>query len=277
MMSFLSRIFKRKPIEPPTIESKMEEALSLVKLAENYERKGKTELAISTYRKAIEGKFFTPLAYKGLILLFEKAGRYQEAVDTIDEFICGMPDYWPDKVIFTVRRKQIVDKRDSCFNPDIDDVIELDLESFMEEYKASIPIDLYFEMNDAYSMDGQKTYTIKKSVYDEIVIDHDAHKRYEQLLFGATGLNNEGMALEKAGDISGAIARYEENILPGTYFTLHPYHRLCVLYRRAGDYDNEIRVIESCLARTELPSGKERDFFEDRLLKARAYQSSKTK
>lgn len=112
---------------------------------------------------------------------------------------------------------------------------------------------------------------------EEIRRNQAEHDEFNRKLGNACCLNNEGLELERAGDIAGAIAKYEENILSETYFTLNPYHRLCVLYRRVGDYDNEIRVIETCLSRKELPAGRERDFFEDRLLKARTYQSSKTK
>ena len=155
-----------------------------------------------------------------------------------------------------------------------------DVETFFETYKHGLTGDVgnevFLRCIDA-SGNGKKIFKVYDDEMAVILAQREKTEDFNRRLFTATRLNNDGMDMEKAGDISGAIARYEENILPGTYFTLHPYHRLCVLYRRAGDYDNEIRVIESCLARTELPSGKERDFFEDRLLKARAYQSSKTK
>lgn len=88
------------------------------------------------------------------------------------------------------------------------------------------------------------------------------------------------MAAERSGDIENAISIYERNILPGTYFTLHPYHRLCVLYRRQKDFDNEIRVIEAALSRFDPKSeSKERQLFAERLEKARKYkeQSSEKK
>ena len=44
-----------------------------------------------------------------------------------------------------------------------------------------------------------------------------------------------------------------------------PYKRLCILYRKANDYDNEVRVIETAI---EVFDGtKKQDYFTKRLAK----------
>lgn len=58
-----------------------------------------------------------------------------------------------------------------------------------------------------------------------------------------TKRNNEGMQLEKDGETSKAIALYEINIAEG-FDGSYPYDRLAVLYRKAGQCRDEIRVLE---------------------------------
>lgn len=140
--------------------------------------------------------------------------------------------------------------------------------------------DVFFRYLDAKN-EGRKL-----KVYDDemaiIAAEQEQMEEFNRKIYLAARLNNEGMAMEKTGDIFGAIAKYEENILPEARLSLHPYHRLCVLYRRFGDYENEIRVIETCLARPEWKDernvqSKELAFFKDRLIKAKSYQSKGSK
>lgn len=56
-------------------------------------------------------------------------------------------------------------------------------------------------------------------------------------------LNNEGMRLEKQGNIDAAIAIYEQNISADCYPATHSFDRLMILYRKRKDYENERRVI----------------------------------
>lgn len=299
-MSFLSNIFKRwqskqsdaskaladvqftlanglRVIETNVPESSDDEfAFDCIKTAEKYEEQGKIDLAISAYREAIKKARFNDISYRALILLLEKVGRFEEAINVIDEYIDGRPDYSPEKVIFIARRERLKNRLDGIVDTDSDRDIVVNIETFKDKYKESVPFELSLDMTEA-SIDGKTTFAIKKSIYDEIVLAHEANERFNKLLGAAVANNNDGIALEKAGDIAGAIEKFEQNILPDTYFTLHPYHRLCVLYRRAGDYDNEIRVIETCLARPEWKSrqyneSKELAFFEDRLVKAKKYR-----
>lgn len=74
-----------------------------------------------------------------------------------------------------------------------------------------------------------------------------------QILALTASLNNEGIKLEKDGDIDGAIASYERNISIGNA-AHHSYQRLLVLYRKRKDYQNELRVIERACAVFNDPS-----------------------
>ena len=149
--------------------------------------------------------------------------------------------------------------------------------TFYDKHKYGIvqsPIgdDIMDRIGDAMMDDDGKV-----KVYDDEIEElgkaAEEYKAKEQRLYDAARLNNEGMAAERSGDIENAISIYERNILPGTYFTLHPYHRLCVLYRRQKDFDNEIRVIEAALSRFDPKSeSKERQLFAGRLEKARKYK-----
>lgn len=85
---------------------------------------------------------------------------------------------------------------------------------------------------------------------------------YKVKLPKAAETNNLGISLEKDGKYAEAIEAYERNITEDAYLTRHPYDRLSVLYRRAKDYDNEIRVLTLAFERT----GDEK--YADRLYKA---------
>lgn len=139
-------------------------------------------------------------------------------------------------------------------------------------FESNIGDDIMDRIGDAI-VDGDGKLKVYDDEIDELAKAAEEYKAKEQKLYDAARLNNEGMAAERSGDIENAISIYERNILPGTYFTLHPYHRLCVLYRRQKDFDNEIRVIEAALSRYDPKSeSKERQLFAGRLEKARKYK-----
>ena len=156
-----------------------------------------------------------------------------------------------------------------------------DAESFYWKYRygmiSSAVGEAVMERRTDACINGKKKFIVYDDEMEAILSEQKRIEDFNRKLGAAVDNNNDGIALEKAGDIAGAISKFEENIMPDTYFTLHPYRRLCVLYRRAGDYDNEIRVIETCLARPEWKSrqyneSKELAFFEDRLVKAKKYR-----
>lgn len=60
-------------------------------------------------------------------------------------------------------------------------------------------------------------------------------------------LNNKGTAYEKQGKVKQAIKTYEKNIEGDCYPATHSFDRLMILYRKAKDYDNELRVCEKAI------------------------------
>ena len=161
-----------------------------------------------------------------------------------------------------------------------------DIDSFYQTYRMGLvgskcSDEVMVRLLKATSTNA-KTFKVFDDEMDEILQSKKDNEEFERRLFTATDLNNKGIALEKDGDIASAISAYEQNILPNTYFTLNPYKRLCILYRKAGDYANEVRVIETCLSRAEwetkqYSTSRERSYFEDRLQKARTYQAKSNK
>src|ERR671925_453824 len=55
-------------------------------------------------------------------------------------------------------------------------------------------------------------------------------------------LNTQGVTHEKGGDLESAIRCYEDNIQL-RYAATHAYDRLIVIYRRRGQLDEAMRVI----------------------------------
>lgn len=161
-----------------------------------------------------------------------------------------------------------------------------DTETFCETYRGGLSHDgpssaVLARWQDAV-INGEALFLVYDDEMDWIMRRRDELAEFDRRLSEAVGNNNDGIALEKAGDIDGAVMKYEQNIMPGAYFTLHPYHRLCVIYRGRKDHDNEIRVIETCLSRPEWDKAQyagsnERQFFEDRLEKTIQIRNKQTK
>lgn len=151
-----------------------------------------------------------------------------------------------------------------------------DTDTFFDTYKYGLTSDtgeaIMSRLTDA-AINGEARIKIFDDEMEAILAEQKRREEFDRRLNLAARLNNDGIELEKAGDIAGAIAKYEENILPGSFFSHHPYKRLCVLYRRAGDYDNETRVIETFLARAPHERTDQTDYYKDRLTKAKAYKS----
>lgn len=131
--------------------------------------------------------------------------------------------------------------------------------------------DVFWRLMEAEN-NGQLFFKVFDDEMERIVAEQKCVEEFNYKIARAAELNNEGIALEKSGDIAGAIAKYEENILPEARLSHHPFKRLCVLYRKAGEYDNEIRVIESFLAREDAKTSPERQYYQERLAKAKSYK-----
>ena len=98
-------------------------------------------------------------------------------------------------------------------------------------------------------------------------MENDLYKQIEKkrILEECVSRNNRGIAFEKAGDIDAAVKLYEENIKPGCYPAMHSFDRLLVIYRRNGDYKNELRVCKRAVT-----VFKKIDKYKDRLDKTNA-------
>ena len=58
--------------------------------------------------------------------------------------------------------------------------------------------------------------------------------------------NLEGIKLEKEGEIEKAIRLYEKNV-EEDFEGSHPYDRLAIIYRKRGEYEEEIRVLRKAI------------------------------
>ncbi|MCP1103559.1 tetratricopeptide (TPR) repeat protein [Aequitasia blattaphilus] len=58
--------------------------------------------------------------------------------------------------------------------------------------------------------------------------------------------NLMGKHLESIGDVEGAINLYEKNVA-FEFDGSHPYTRLCIIYRKRKQYDEEIRVANAAV------------------------------
>lgn len=100
---------------------------------------------------------------------------------------------------------------------------------------------------NAILRNGSRYIEMPKSDYDAMMQSLAATEEKNRRLAETAAANDKGIALEKKGDIDGAIAVYEDNVSRG-HPAAHSYQRLMILYRKRGDYDNEIRVIEAAIA-----------------------------
>lgn len=72
--------------------------------------------------------------------------------------------------------------------------------------------------------------------------------------------NNKAIEREKAGDIEEAIFLYEVSVADA-FIGSHPYDRLRILYTRAKQYDEAIRVCRAYLALPDRPNGQNKPRF----------------
>ena len=58
--------------------------------------------------------------------------------------------------------------------------------------------------------------------------------------------NLEGIEFEKKGELEKAVELYEKNI-EEDFEGSHPYDRLAIIYRKRGEYEEEIRVLRKAI------------------------------
>jgi tetratricopeptide (TPR) repeat protein len=107
---------------------------------------------------------------------------------------------------------------------------------------------------------------LKREVYGEEGYrkDKESSKQTERNLLA--------VELEKEGRIEEAIGLLEQNV-QGGFDGEYPYWRLAVLYRKRGQFDDEIRVIKRAIP--VLNKDEQRAYFKKRLEKALILKSKK--
>lgn len=129
-----------------------------------------------------------------------------------------------------------------------------------EQYMAMIafiPESVFYSDNETL-INGKSFYRIPMEMYNTIKKKYDEYQERNRKLNRCAELNNKGIALEKSGDIDAAIDVYEENIYGDCYPATHAFDRLCVIYRKRKDYQNEIRVLQKAMEIFSLPKYRER-------------------
>lgn len=104
----------------------------------------------------------------------------------------------------------------------------------------------YWEACNRATWNGYNNIVVSVADYEEAEAYIAEAERRERLLYTISELNSKGVELEKRGEIPAAIATYEECIKL-RYPAIHAYWRLAVLYRKAKDKENELRVIRVAL------------------------------
>lgn len=114
----------------------------------------------------------------------------------------------------------------------------------LKQYHGCIPPDIFAKIS--LSKNDDALITIEKSIFNKIEKDFNCLQEFETKLFETTRNNNEGIFLEKSGEIEKAIHIYERNIEIG-YPATHSYDRLMTLYNRNKDYQNEARIAKNAI------------------------------
>lgn len=110
---------------------------------------------------------------------------------------------------------------------------------------AIIDADLFSQMELA-SLKGKEYIDVPEARLKEMERLRIAYLEREEALNDCCALNNRGIAFEKNGKTDLAVIEYEKNIAAG-YPAHHAFKRLMIIYRKAKDYDNELRVIQRAL------------------------------
>lgn len=112
----------------------------------------------------------------------------------------------------------------------------------LEQYRPVMPASIVKRISSAILKGEDKVPVLAKQL-TALRAKLATYKEQQQRLAQCAELNNRGMECERWGDIAGAIQAYEENVLLG-YPAHHAYKRLLVLYRKAKDYKNELRIAQ---------------------------------
>lgn len=123
-------------------------------------------------------------------------------------------------------------------------LIRINIEEFIWKYMpgGSIEEDLFCQLlnEQLKGMDYAFITTDELSACEKALYKH---LKQEEELYRTAELNNLGIEAEKEGRIADAIKIYEENIY-SSHPAHHSFYRLGVLYRKAKDKENEIKVLK---------------------------------
>jgi tetratricopeptide (TPR) repeat protein len=101
----------------------------------------------------------------------------------------------------------------------------------------------------------------------EIIQEKSEKQESDNYFSNQVDRNHKGKAYEEKGEIEFAIKEYEKN-LKEKFEGSHPYNRLAIIYRKNGDYDNEIRVLNSAIEiYTKLSESSPRKDVDPKLIK----------
>lgn len=114
--------------------------------------------------------------------------------------------------------------------------------SELEQYRPVLPLSIIKRITSAI-LKGEESVPVLSTQLVAFRNKLTAHNEQQQRLAQCAELNNKGMECERWGDIAGAVQAYEENVQLG-YPAHHAYKRLLVLYRKAKDYKNELRIAQ---------------------------------
>lgn len=109
-----------------------------------------------------------------------------------------------------------------------------------DRYIAVMTPPEFERLEDSILAGRQETFSNEE--ISDLELRLKAKQEKDNLLYRTAERNNRGMYAESERNIDLAIKIYEENIADG-YPATHSYDRLMILYRRAKQYQSELRVI----------------------------------
>lgn len=112
----------------------------------------------------------------------------------------------------------------------------------LEQYRAVLPISIVAKIGAAI-INGESVIAVSSVQLAKWRAKMEQYRQQQALLAQCVELNNKGVDCENYGDLTGAIQAYEQNIALG-YPAHHAFKRLLVLYRKAKDYKNELRIAQ---------------------------------
>lgn len=150
------------------------------------------------------------------------------------------------------------------------------ISTFFKKYLSVLTPQLVSDINQA-TLQGVKKAQISIETLSELDARLAERKAEQQRLDRCAKMNNRGGELEKKGKIRQAIKVYEANIEGECYAACHSFDRLMVIYRKAKDYENEIRIIERALTVLCPRYPDLYSKYQERLMKAQTLQAKNGK